>query len=148
VSGQGVRIRGGVARSYYIGVETSMPAVPGHKPPTKAICVVPFGMEEGAEAEVPGAEFGLVVGESAQFRFFSSTTRRHDRLGSTVQDRGDGLAELAPVEASLPATRRIRAGTLVPVRLRSKVTTVGTVELWCYERGGPGKWKLELSVKE
>ena len=35
--GKGVRIRGGAARSYYVGVETSLPAVPGAAPPLKAL---------------------------------------------------------------------------------------------------------------
>src|SRR5262249_28110575 len=71
--GKGVRIRGGTARAYYIGVETSLPAVPGASPPIKALCVAPFGMEEGSEADVPEQEFGLVVGEPAQFRFLGSS---------------------------------------------------------------------------
>src|SRR5215469_13511168 len=36
-TGQGIRIRAGTARSYYIGLETSMPAIPGFKPPIKAL---------------------------------------------------------------------------------------------------------------
>src|SRR4029077_21086265 len=60
--GRGVRIRGGAARSYYVGIETSLPPVPGAPPPLKALCVVPFGMEEGTEMDVPAEEFGLVVG--------------------------------------------------------------------------------------
>lgn len=146
--GAGVRIRGGVARSYYIGFETAAPAVPGQRPPTKALCVVPFGMEEGAESDVPGAEFGLVVGEPVQFRFLSSTARRHDRLGSTVEDWDSALVELAPVEVSLPATTKTSAGATVPVRLRSRITATGSLELWCHERDGPGKWKLELKVRD
>ena len=146
--GKGVRIRGGVARSYYIGVETSMPAVPGHKPQIKALCVVPFGMEEGNEAEVPGAEFGLLVGEPVQFRFLSSTTRRDDQVGASIEDWGDSIEELAPIEASLPVTNKTSAGALVPVKLLSKVTAVGTLELWCHERDGTGQWKLELNVRE
>ena len=59
--GKGIRIRGGVARSYYIGIESAMPAVPGMPAPLKALCVVPFGMEEGTEADIPGREFGMVV---------------------------------------------------------------------------------------
>ena len=58
-----------------------MPAVPGVPPPIKALCVVPFGMEEGTEADVPGQEFGLVVGEPAEFRFLGSTMRRDDAVG-------------------------------------------------------------------
>jgi len=60
--GQGVRIRGGIARAFYIAVESAMPAVPGLEPPVQALCVAPFGMEEGTEAELPAQEFGLVVG--------------------------------------------------------------------------------------
>jgi hypothetical protein len=146
--GKGVRIRGGVARSYYIGVEASMPAVPGHRTPIKALCVVSFGMEEGSEAKVPGTEFGLVVGEPAQFRFLSSTTRRDDRVGSAIEDWEGTISELAPIEANLPATKKASAGTLVPVVLQSKVTAVGTLELWCRERDGAGQWKLELNVRE
>ena len=146
--GKGVRIRGGVARSYYIGVEASMPAVPGHRPPIKALCVVSFGMEEGSDADVPGAEFGLVVGEPAQFRFLSSTTRRDDRVGAAIEDWEGTISELAPIEANLPATKKASAGTLVPVKLQTKVTAVGTLELWCKERDGNGQWKLELNVRE
>ena len=55
--GRGVRIRGGAARSYYIGIESAMPAVPGMAAPLKALCVVPFGMEEGTSAAID-REFG------------------------------------------------------------------------------------------
>ena len=37
VKGEGIRIRAGSARSYYLGVESSMPAVPGLKPPVNDI---------------------------------------------------------------------------------------------------------------
>src|SRR3712207_3277428 len=49
--GRGVRIRSGAPRTYYIGIESSMPAVPGMPAPLKALCVVPFGMEEGTESQ-------------------------------------------------------------------------------------------------
>ena len=53
VRGRGVRIRSGASRTYYIGIESAMPAVPGMEAPLKALCVVPFGMEEGTEATIP-----------------------------------------------------------------------------------------------
>src|SRR5262249_20160933 len=74
--GKGARVRGGAAGASYVGVETSLPAVPGAAPPLKALCVVPFGMEEGTEADIPKQEFGLVVGAPAEFRFLGSTVRR------------------------------------------------------------------------
>jgi len=141
--GKGVRIRGGTARAYYIGIESSMPAVPGIEPPMRALCVAPFGMEEGTEAEVPGQELGLVVGEPAEFRFLASSTRPEDHVGTIVEDaRAGDLAELVPVSTTLEGN----AGEMVPVTLRSRVTEVGTLELYCVERGGR-RWKLEYNVR-
>jgi molecular chaperone DnaK (HSP70) len=144
--GKGVRIRGGAARAYYIGVETSLPAVPGSPPPLKALCVVPFGMEEGTERDVPGQEFGLVVGEPAEFRFLGSTTRRADAVGTVVEDWEGQIEELSPVSTTLEAAGS--EGRTVPVHLHSKVTPVGTLELWCLSRDGKQRWKLEFNVRE
>src|SRR5213079_525691 len=82
--GRGVRIRGGSPRTYYVGIESAMPAVPGLEAPLKALCVVPFGMEEGTEATIPAREFGLVVGEPAEFRFLTSTIRKQDHAGNLL----------------------------------------------------------------
>lgn len=146
--GRGIRIRGGVPRAYYVGIESSAPAVPGVAPPIKALCVVPMGMEEGTEADVPGPEFGLVVGEPAEFRFLGSTVRRDDRPGA-VLDRWqvDELQELDPLEATL-TTDDGRPGEVVPVRLHAHVTEVGTLDLWCQHTKGPGRWKLQYNVRE
>ncbi len=143
--GHGLRIRGGTARSYYVGVEAAMPAVPGIEPPVRALCVAPFGMEEGTQADVPPQEFGLVVGEPTRFRFFSSSVRRDDKVG-TMLDDVDELEELAPIETAL-AAREGEPGRLVPVNLQAAVTELGSLELRCLERGGTGRWKLELSVR-
>src|SRR5262249_56050982 len=83
--GRGIRIRGGTAQAYYVGVETSLPAVPGIPPPLKALCVVPFGMEEGSETDVPGQEFGLVGGEPAEFRFLGSNVPPPDTVRPVVR---------------------------------------------------------------
>ena len=146
--GHGIRIRGGTARAYYVGVESPMPAVPGFEPPLKALCVAPFGMEEGSQADVPPQEFALVVGEPARFRFFASSLRRDDRVGEMLEQAAgdDGLEELAPIETTLPAEPG-REGQPVPVNLQAAVTEVGTLELRCLERGGPGRWRLELNVR-
>ncbi len=147
--GKGVRIRGGVGRSYYVGLEIAAPAVPGVAPPIKALCVVPMGMEEGTEADVPGPEIGLVVGEPAQFRFLGSTTRRDDPAGTTLERWSDEeLQELAPLETALATDNDTRAGEAVPVRLHARVTEVGTLELSCQSTRDPRRWKLEFNVRE
>ena len=142
--GRGVRIRGGTARAYYVGVETAMPAIPGMAPPVKALCVAPFGMEEGSATTLPDAEFGLVVGEPAHFRFFGSSTRRNDTPGTVVESWADGeLEELPPLETTLTGD----ADRTVPVRLEAEVTEVGTLAVYCVSRDGSERWKLEFNVR-
>ena len=137
-----------MARSYYVGLETAAPAVPGVAPPIKALCVVPMGMEEGTETDVPGPEIGLVVGEPAEFRFLGSTTRRDDPVG-TILDRWnpEELQELTPLETALAADDG-SSGEAVPVRLHSHVTEVGTLELSCQSTRDDRRWKLEFNVRE
>jgi molecular chaperone DnaK (HSP70) len=144
--GKGVRIRGGTARAYYVGIESSLPAIPGSPPPLKALCVAPFGMEEGTQADVPGQEFGLAVGVPAEFRFLGSTVRRSDAVGTLVEDWEGQIDELAPLATTLEAPGK--EGQTVPVHLQSKVTEIGTLELWCLSRDGKKRWKLEYNVRE
>jgi hypothetical protein len=144
-SGRGVRIHGGVPRTYYVGVESAMPSVPGFAAPLKALAVVPFGMEEGSEVTIPGREFGLVVGQTAEFRFFTSAARKDDRPGDLVEDFGDQLEELSPIEVSFPSGEN--SSEVVPVSFEAVVTETGVLQLWCVARDGR-KWKLEFNVRE
>jgi hypothetical protein len=145
--GRGVRIRGGTARAYYIGIESSMPAVPGLAPPLKALCVASFGMEEGTSAAVE-KEFGMVLGEPAEFRFLASSVRRDDQVGTLLDEPDETVKELAPVSTVLGDPDAPDAGQIVPVTLQSKVTEIGTLELWCVARDGGRRWKLEYNVRE
>ncbi|PVY70125.1 molecular chaperone DnaK (HSP70) [Cupriavidus alkaliphilus] len=145
--GKGVRIRGGTARAYYVAVESSMPAVPGFEPPIQALCVAPFGMEEGTEAELPPQEFGLVVGEPVHFRFFGSSVRRQDQVGTLLDFWGpEELQELEEILATLPAEGRT-AGEVVPVRLHARVTEAGTLELEAVPRASGERWKVQFDVR-
>ncbi len=144
----GVRIRGGTARAYYVGVETSGPTVPGIPRPMRALCVVPIGMEEGTAVDVPSEEVGLIVGEPVQFRFFGSSIRKHDRPGDVLdQWSPEELEETDSLEACLP-TEEGSEGEYVPVRFHAKVTELGMLELWCNSVQTDKKWKLEFSVRE
>lgn len=146
--GGGVRIRGGLAQAYYVGVETAQPAVPGMAPPVHAVCVAPFGLEEGQQADPLPQELGLVVGEPVRFRFFGSSVRRDDSSGTMLQRWSDDeLVELGAIEATLPADDR-PAGDIVPVRLGARVTEVGTLVLEAQPRDGDRRWNVELSLRE
>jgi hypothetical protein len=145
--GQGVRIRGGTARAYYVAVESVMPAVPGMQPPVQALCLAPFGMEEGTEAALSALEFGLVVGEQVRFRFFGSSVRRQDQVGTLLEDwEPDELQELDEIQTTLPSDGRA-AGEVVRVRLHARVTEAGTLELEALPHDGPQRWKVEFDVR-
>ena len=145
--GQGVRIRGGTARAYYVAVESSMPAIPGLEPPVQALCVAPFGMEEGIEANLQTQEFGLVVGEPVHLRFFGSSVRRQDQLGTLLDFwQPDELQELGDIQATLPAEGR-QVGEVVQVKLRAVATDTGTLELTAVATQGHEHWKVEFDVR-
>ena len=145
--GQGVRIRGGTARAYYVAVESSMPAIPGMAPPVQALCVAPFGMEEGVEADLLAQEFGLVVGEPVHLRFFGSSVRRQDQIGTLLDFwQPDELQELGEIQATLPAEGR-PAGEIVQVKLRAVASETGTLELTAVATQGGEHWKVAFDVR-
>jgi len=152
--GKAVRIRGGLASTYYVGIESAMPAIPGMEPPIEALCIAPFGMEEGAEAKASETEFGLVVGEPVHFRFFGSNTRRHDEAGIQLDHwQDDELYELPELQVTLPSEGR-RAGEVVPVHLVAKVSEIGTLKLEAIaanstdNREEAERWQIELDVRD
>ena len=143
---KGIRIRGGAPRTYYIGIESSAPAIPGFPRPIKALCVVPFGMEEGTESDIPGHEFGLMIGQKVTFRFLSSSTRKNDALGTILEEWDDDVHEISPLQLTLENPEK--NASMVPVYLHSKITDIGTLELWCIGKNSKQKWKLEFNVRE
>jgi hypothetical protein len=146
-TGKGIRIKAGAARSYYIGLETTMPAVPGFTPPVKALCVVPQGMEEGSELLIEGQEFGLVTGEPAEFRFFSSEVRSGDKAGEILPDAEAELEETGLLEVNLPPVDGFPAGQAVPVQINPVVTELGNLELWMKHTKSDRRWKVEFQVR-
>ena len=146
--GQGVRIRGGTARAYYVAVESSMPAIPGVEPPVQALCVAPFGMEEGMQADLQMQEFGLIVGAPVHLRFFGSSVRRQDQIGTLLDFwQPDELQELGEIQATLPAEGR-QPGEVVQVKLRAIATETGTLELTAVSTGSDEHWRVEFDVRD
>ncbi len=131
--GEGIRVRTPSARSYYIGVEGSAPAVPGLPPMIRPICIVPFGMEEGSERQLEEI-FTLRLGESALFRFFS-----HPKSNEVTSI--DKLTELHPIETLLESEKK----SFASVKLSAKLTEVGTLQLWCSSESH--RWKPEFNVR-
>ena len=148
--GSSIRIKSGSSRNYYIGIEEAIPAIPGLPAPLKALCVVPFGMEEGTELEIEDQEFALVLGEPATFRFFSkspdfSQGEEKGVPGSVVRNWKEELEELHPIETVLE--QGSDDGKTVRIKLKAKVTELGMLELWCFSDQGR-EWKLEFDIRK
>jgi Hsp70 protein len=147
VTHKGIRIKAGAARSYYIGLESSMPAVPGFKPPIQALCVVPQGMQEGSELLIEGRDFGLLTGHPAEFRFYSSAVRSGDQPGQILAHAARDLEETSLLEINLPSLPDFPAGQVVPVQINAVVTELGTLELWMKHMNSDRRWKVEFQVR-
>lgn len=148
-AGKAIRIKSGTSRSYFIGVEDSMPAIPGMPIPLKAVCIAPFGMEEGTEQFLDKQEFALVLGLPTSFRFFSCSTPTLSNgeipvVGTLVRRWQTDLSELHPIEANME--KKEEDGKTICVKLQSKVTELGVLELWCVAIDGR-KWKLEFDIR-
>jgi hypothetical protein len=166
----GLRIRGGLSRSYYIGIESSGPAIPGLPRPLHALCVAAHGMEEGTQSDVPSRPIGLKVGQKARFRFFTSTVRKQDRPGVLVKHwDSEELQEASPLEVTLgeSSSDNTVAGTgtgagtaatvgtaatsgmgIVPVQFHSSITELGVLELSCKGTQSDQEWLLAMNVRE
>ncbi len=148
--GKAIRIKSAIPQSYYVGVEDSVPAIPGLPVPLKALCVVPFGMEEGSEVEVNAQEFALLLGEHASFRFFSRSGSvlsdgTKPEVGMMLKNWKSELQELHPIETVLDKTDE--DGKTVRIKLKAKVTELGVLELWCVATDGR-EWKLEFDTRK
>jgi hypothetical protein len=145
-TGEGLRIKSGTARSYYIGMESSAMAVPGRRPATKALCVAPQGMEEGSRLEISGQEFFLYTGEASEFRFFQSEVRAGDQAGQMLPDAAE-LEESARLQIEIPPPAGHQPGEEIPVRLEARVTELGNLELHFLHPASGESWKLEFNVR-
>ncbi len=142
--GDGIKIRGGLGMSYYMAIEASMPSIPGLDIPTRALCIAPFGMEDGSQAESKDRLFNLVVGEKVTFDIMSSPNRTDDQLGDVIDNWEDmGITGLTSIETELEG----KDEGFIPVTFEVKVTEIGTLEFWACSRDDDRKWRLELNVR-
>jgi len=142
--GDGVRIRAGLGQSYYMAIEASMPAVPGIPMPTRALCIAPFGMEEGSQAESRDRLFNLVVGETVTFDILASSTRKEDSVGAVIDNWEEmDIREMSTIETVLEGEEE----AMIPVTFEVKITEIGTLEFWACSRDDDRKWRLELNVR-
>jgi molecular chaperone DnaK (HSP70) len=136
--GRGVRISGGLAHSYYLGVETDSAPV--------AVCLMPAGIEQGQTVDLSSRRFALRVRQPAEFPLYFSSTRTTDRPGELIVVDPEQLSSLPPIRTVLQSSRAKEAET-VSVQLHAQLTEVGTLDIWCAEAEGGRRWKLQFDVR-
>ena len=120
--GEGIRIGGGSAHGYYVGVEAK-----GGR--TRALCVVPRGSREGETHRIDGHPLALRLGEPVRFELYASDSAVAHAPGQIV-DVDDALELLPPLATSFDSQEVGQA----EVVLEGELTAVGTLELACVER--------------
>jgi hypothetical protein len=138
----GRRIGGGIARSYYVAVQ-SHAAIDK----TTVLCVVPQHLEEGQEIVLTQPELELSLGQPVMFPLYSSTVRGGDKAGDLLDVAPTQLLQLPPLHTVLRGGKR--SGTKnVPVTLAARCTEIGTLELYCVAMDGHNRWRLEFNVRD
>ncbi|MGO8676754.1 MAG: Hsp70 family protein [Limisphaerales bacterium] len=136
--GLGRRIGGGAAHALYVGLEKAA----GREP--LALCVIPRGQEEGESVDLGGRVFELALERPVRFPLFSSASDRFEKPGEVVPVSED-MRALPPIHTLLKGGAG-KAGS-VPVHLRSGLTEIGTLELWCVAQSGRERWRLEFELR-
>jgi molecular chaperone DnaK (HSP70) len=137
--GHGLRIGGGAARAYYVGLQR--PADSAEQP---ALCLIPRGFEEGQKVDLGERPFTLTLGRPVQFQVFSTTSDRIDKPGDLVPLAED-LKPLPPIHTLLKGASGKVAE--VPVHLQAALTEIGTLELYCVSNVADERWRLEFELR-
>ena len=142
---QGIRIKAGSPRSYYIGMNRQCLRYPANR--RRRLCVVNL-VSRKARRSNRRAGLALVVGEPTEFRFFSSTTRNQDQIGDRFDAANcDDITEMPPLQVTLPADEDQKHPTMVPVTLRADLTDIGTLQIWCDSKQDNNSGKLEFDIR-
>lgn len=136
--GLGVRITAGLARSYYIGIES--------EGETKALCLAPAGLQEGQNIDLTNQTFDLLIRQPVEFPLFVSSFRTNDKPGDLVIIDSLEMYALPPISTVLRSGKKMEAD-VVKVMLHTRLTEIGTLDLWCTEVNGNRSWKLQFDVR-
>ncbi len=139
--GGGERIKAGLPRAYYIGVD---PAAPVN---ANALCLAPAGLEEGLDLEIENRDFELRIRQPVEFPIFSSSIRTMDRPSDLVAPNPEELKALPPIRTVLRSGKKGGAADAVQVRLHTRLTEIGVLEVWCAECKGNRTWRLQFDIR-
>ena len=138
----GLRVSGGSARAYYVGVQTGARVADGR---VRAVCVLPRGTEEGTTLNLEGREFAALANRPVTFTLYSSTTG-HDAHGAVATLSEDEVHRHAPLITTLRYGKKSRQVELA-AQLTMSFTEVGTLELWLKSLNSDHRWRLQFQLR-
>jgi molecular chaperone DnaK (HSP70) len=138
----GLRVSGGSARAYYVGVQTGARVADGQ---VRAVCVLPRGTEEGTTLNLEGREFATLANRPVTFTLYSSTMG-HDAHGAVVTLNEDEIHRHAPLITTLRYGKKSRQVELA-AQLTMSFTEVGTLELWLNSLNSDHRWRLQFQLR-
>ncbi len=139
--GFGLKIGGGAARAFYVGVAGS----PAGEPP-RAVCLIPRGLDEGGSVALTERPFTLTLGKPVQFPLYASTADRLDAPGEVVEVTDEETFRPLPPLHALLRSAAARTGD-VAVQLSATLTELGTLELFAEAPATAEKWRLEFELR-
>jgi molecular chaperone DnaK (HSP70) len=143
--GEGLRIAGGAARAYYVGVDTA------RVQPDKitVLTLTPRGLCEGEEVTLDENPLEAITNRPVRFRLFSSSDRSGDRPGQLLTLPADALSEQEPIYTVLRFPRS-KQDLALSVNLHARLTELGSLELECVARATGNeadRWKLAFDLR-
>ncbi len=143
-TGTGVLVRGGLPRTYFLGVGDAGETI-------RTLCLAPRGVEEGSTLNLDVPNLKLVANKPVSFRLYSSLTRTEDKLGDVVEFPASALEGDLYFHAPLNALIRFGKPVgerLIPVKVGAKLTEVGTLETWCDSIESEHRWRLQFELRK
>ncbi|MBX2810790.1 MAG: hsp70 family protein [Myxococcales bacterium] len=146
--GRGLRVHGGSAQSYYLGLGDNDQTTSSTDATQKVLCVAPRGMQDGQTLEVSEQQFQLLTNRPVVFPLYVSSQARRDPVGAILDINVDAqeFHELAPLQTVIKFGKQ-KAGTPVPVRIQAHRTELGTLELSCLSKMSGSRFRLEFDLR-
>lgn len=143
--GSGLRISGGIPRSYYLQLQNK-----NHdEKQNLAITILCRGQEEGSSYE-PEMTFYITPNKPVSFQLYTSHVRLFDEKGQIVQIEPEQMQLLPPIQTVLKFGNKLQSPSSeekIPVHLKVLMTEIGTLEIFFLSQISNHRWALEFQLK-
>ena len=134
-SGRSIRVKGGIARAYFLEVANS----------DKLVCIMPRDTDEGIRQDLTSCTFKLRTNQTVSFPLFSSATRLGDKVGDFIP-KDDSLTALPPLCTAIKYGKSA-ASTEVEATISAMLNETGLLEMWCNLANSDVRFPLAFDLR-